>query len=77
MARFHSNRFNPGATHFNSKLCTLVMFTTKIEIDSSSRENCLIALSEVYKQIEQGCTSGFDKSEEGDSFSWSSNLELS
>jgi hypothetical protein len=53
------------------------MFTTKIEIDSSSRENCLIALSEVYKQIEQGCTSGFDKSEEGDSFSWSSNLELS
>jgi hypothetical protein len=53
------------------------MFTTKIEIDSSSRESCLIALDEVYRQIEQGYRSGFDKSEEGDHFTWSSSLEPS
>jgi hypothetical protein len=76
-ARFHSNRFNPGATRFNSKPYTLSMFTTTIEINSGDRESCLIALGEVRRQIKEGYTSGFDRSEEGDSFSWSSNLEPS
>lgn len=53
------------------------MFTTTIEINSGDRESCLIALGEVRRQIKEGYTSGFDRSEEGDSFSWSSNLEPS
>lgn len=52
------------------------MRTITVRINALNSDGAIFALEEVIKQIQDGYTSGLNASEEGEGFSWDSDLQI-
>jgi hypothetical protein len=52
------------------------MRAISVKITALNSDGAIFALQEVVKQIQDGYTSGFNSNEEGESFSWDSDLQI-
>jgi hypothetical protein len=52
------------------------MRTISVKITALNSDGAIFALQEIVKQIQDGYTSGFNSNEEGESFSWDSDLQI-
>jgi hypothetical protein len=52
------------------------MRTITVKINALDSDGAISALEEVVKQLQDGYTSGLNSSEEGEGFSWYSDLQI-